>query len=99
MADQRSGINGVFEDLVDHHGFPTDFLAHVMELLLVGMFAFEVLPRRRDAVIIQAAGNLGGIAAVQSLAEDTADYISRLLVYGKFVPNGGMQDVAVSTDA
>ena len=36
-----------------HHGFPTDFLAHVTELLLVGMLALEVLPRRRDAFIIQ----------------------------------------------
>ena len=95
MADQRSGINGVFENLVDHHGFPTDFLAHVMELLLVRVLAFEVLPRRRDAVIIQAASNLGSVAAVQSLAEDTSDHVSRLRVYGKFVPNGGMQDVAV----
>ena len=66
-----------------------------MELLLVGVLALEVLSRRRDTIIIQTACNLGGIAAVQSLAEDTADHISRLRVYGKFVPNGGMQDVAV----
>jgi len=59
------------------------------------MRVLEVLPRRRDAVIIQAAGNLRGVTAFQSLAEDTTDYISRLRVYGKFVPNGGMQDVAV----
>ena len=59
------------------------------------MLTLEVLPRRRDAVIIQAAGNLRGVAAFQSLAEDTTDHISRLRVYCKFVPNGGMQDVAV----
>ena len=33
---------------------------------------------------IQAAGNLRGVAAFQSLAEDTTDHISRLRVYGKF---------------
>ena len=31
------------------------------------MLALEVLPRRRDAVIIQAAGNLRGVAAFQRL--------------------------------
>ena len=85
----------VIEDVIDHHGFPTDFLAHVTELLLVGMLALEVLPRCRDAVIIQAAGDLRGVAAFQRLAENTTDHISRLRVYGKFVPNGWMQDVAV----
>ena len=59
------------------------------------MLALEVLPRCWDAVIVQAAGNLGGVAAFQSLTEDTTDYISRLRVYGQFVPNGWMQDVAV----
>ena len=53
--------------VIDHHGFPTDFLAHVTELLLVGMLVLEVLPRRLDAVIIQAAGHLRGVAAFQSL--------------------------------
>ena len=59
------------------------------------MLALEVLPRRRDAFIIQAAGDLRGVAAFQRLAENTTDHISRLRVYGKFVPNGWMQDVAV----
>ena len=59
------------------------------------MLALEVLPRCRDAVIIQAAGDLRGVAAFQRLAENTTDHISRLRVYGKFVPNGWMQDVAV----
>ena len=94
-ADQCSGVNKVLENVVDHHGFPTDFLAHVTEFFLVGMLALEVLPRCWDAVIVQAAGNLRGVAAFQSLAEDTHDHISRLRVYGKFIPNGRMQDVAV----
>lgn len=59
------------------------------------MLALEVLPRRRDAVIIQAAGDLESVATFQNLAENTTDHISRLRVYGKFVPNGWMQDVAV----
>ena len=95
MADQRSGVNEILEDVIDHRSFPADFLAHPAEFLLVGMLALEVLPRRRDAVIIQAAGDLRGVAAFQSLAENTTDYISRVRVNGKFVPNGGMQDVAV----
>ena len=41
------------------------------------------------------AGDLRGVAAFQRLAENTTDHISRLRVYGKFVPNGGMQDLSL----
>ena len=58
VADRCPSVNITRQDLVDHRGCPAYLFAHATILLLVRMFVFEILPGRRDVIIVQAKGNL-----------------------------------------
>jgi len=58
VADRCPCVNIARQDLVDHRGRPAYLFAHAAILLLVRMFAFEILPGRRDIIIVQTESNL-----------------------------------------
>ena len=95
MSHSRAGINIAREYLVDHRCRPAYLFAHPAELLLVGMFASEILSRRRDVVLIQSKRDLRSVAAEQCFIKNSAYYLSSLRVQLELVSDRRMKNVAV----
>ena len=58
VADRCPCVNIAGQEFVDHRCRPAYLVAHIAEFLLVRMFAFEILPGRRDIIIVQTESNL-----------------------------------------
>lgn len=96
MTYSAADINQLGQCPIYHGMRPVQFVGRAPVFLCIGMALYEILPGRRDSLVIEPYRYLRGRVSVYGKQKYLSDYFRRFRVDGKLVSNRRMQYIALT---